>query len=199
MRWTILGWIRIMWSTTGWWITQSISQSTFMYTSWLLRKQTIKTVFACLHILMIAVEMQVSPIPLPLFVCLLAFLEELSDEYQTDYDEEAVESALSDYEAFNRGSEHTEGEETVDTVETVQQKPTSAAQHSAFFLIPGISKDQWRGNSDIISLSFTGWRCSDPSPTQTENSPLSCSAVRFRVSAWQTSALPVAFVAHFQC
>uniref|UniRef100_A0A3Q3E7A0 lysophospholipase n=1 Tax=Labrus bergylta TaxID=56723 RepID=A0A3Q3E7A0_9LABR len=45
--------------------------------------------------------------------------EELSDEYQTDYDEEAVESALSDYEAFNAGSEYTEGEETADTAETV--------------------------------------------------------------------------------
>ena len=45
--------------------------------------------------------------------------EELSDEYQTDYDEEAVESALSDFEAFTAGSEHTEGEETADTGETV--------------------------------------------------------------------------------
>uniref|UniRef100_A0A672HHZ1 lysophospholipase n=1 Tax=Salarias fasciatus TaxID=181472 RepID=A0A672HHZ1_SALFA len=35
--------------------------------------------------------------------------------YQTDYDEEAVESALSDFEAFTQGSEHTEGEETADT------------------------------------------------------------------------------------
>lgn len=49
-------------------------------------------------------------------------LEELSDEYQTDYDEEAVESAMSDYEAFTPGSEHTEEEEeeeTADTAETV--------------------------------------------------------------------------------
>lgn len=45
--------------------------------------------------------------------------EELSDEYQTDYDEEAVESALSDFEAFNPNSEHTEEEETADTGETV--------------------------------------------------------------------------------
>lgn len=44
--------------------------------------------------------------------------EGLSDEYQTDYDEEAVESALSDFEAFTQGSEHTEGEETADTAET---------------------------------------------------------------------------------
>lgn len=52
-------------------------------------------------------------------------LEELSDEYQTDYDEEAVESALSDYEAFTPGSEHTEEEEeeeTADTAETVRIK-----------------------------------------------------------------------------
>lgn len=65
--------------------------------------------------------MQTLSLPLSLFIFLLVFfLEELSDEYQTDYDEEAVESALSDYEAFNHGSEHTEGEETVDTVETVR-------------------------------------------------------------------------------
>ncbi|KAM9393186.1 patatin-like phospholipase domain-containing protein 7 isoform 2-T2 [Pholidichthys leucotaenia] len=45
--------------------------------------------------------------------------EEPSDEYQTDYDEEAVESALSDYETFTAGSEHTEEEETADTDEDV--------------------------------------------------------------------------------
>ncbi|XP_005745871.1 patatin-like phospholipase domain-containing protein 7 isoform X2 [Pundamilia nyererei] len=50
--------------------------------------------------------------------------EELSDEYQTDYDEEAVESALSDYEAFTPGSEHTEEEEeTADTAETDEDVP----------------------------------------------------------------------------
>ncbi|XP_015235409.1 PREDICTED: patatin-like phospholipase domain-containing protein 7 [Cyprinodon variegatus] len=45
--------------------------------------------------------------------------EEPSDEYQTDYDEEAVESALSDFEAFAPGSEHTEGEETAETDEEI--------------------------------------------------------------------------------
>ncbi|XP_008415565.1 patatin-like phospholipase domain-containing protein 7 [Poecilia reticulata] len=45
--------------------------------------------------------------------------EEPSDEYQTDYDEDAVESALSDFEAFTPGSEHTEGEETAETDEEV--------------------------------------------------------------------------------
>ncbi|XP_037832626.1 patatin-like phospholipase domain-containing protein 7 isoform X3 [Kryptolebias marmoratus] len=49
--------------------------------------------------------------------------EEQSDEYQTDYDEEAVESALSDFEAFTPGSEHTEGEETADTAETDEEIP----------------------------------------------------------------------------
>lgn len=51
--------------------------------------------------------------------------EELSDEYQTDYDEDAVESALSDYEAFTPGSEHTEEEEeeTADTAETDEEVP----------------------------------------------------------------------------
>ncbi|KAF0033557.1 hypothetical protein F2P81_013623 [Scophthalmus maximus] len=47
--------------------------------------------------------------------------EELSDEYQTDYDEEAVESALSDFEVFTPGSEQTEGEETADTAETDEE------------------------------------------------------------------------------
>lgn len=37
-------------------------------------------------------------------------------DYQTDYEEEAVESALSDTELANHHSEHTEGEETVDSV-----------------------------------------------------------------------------------
>lgn len=46
--------------------------------------------------------------------------EEVSDEYQTDYDEEAAESALSDFEAFPAGSEHTEGEETAETDEDIQ-------------------------------------------------------------------------------
>lgn len=123
--------------------------------------------------------MQVLSIPLSLFICLLVFVEELSDDYQTDYDEEAVESALSDYEAFNHGSEHTEGEETVDTFETVGQKPASVAQCSHFFFISSIGEDEWKGNGDIMSLSFTGWRCSNPSATQTENSPLRFSALRF--------------------
>uniref|UniRef100_A0A665X4M6 lysophospholipase n=1 Tax=Echeneis naucrates TaxID=173247 RepID=A0A665X4M6_ECHNA len=37
-------------------------------------------------------------------------------DYHTDYEEEAVESALSDMELCNRYGEHTEGEETADTV-----------------------------------------------------------------------------------
>ncbi|XP_072288778.1 patatin-like phospholipase domain-containing protein 7 [Eucyclogobius newberryi] len=45
--------------------------------------------------------------------------EELSDECQTDYDEELVESALSDFEAFTAGSEFTEGEETGETDEEI--------------------------------------------------------------------------------
>uniref|UniRef100_A0A8C7RE02 lysophospholipase n=1 Tax=Oncorhynchus mykiss TaxID=8022 RepID=A0A8C7RE02_ONCMY len=42
----------------------------------------------------------------------------VEDEYQTDYDEEAIESALSDFDMSNpnSGAEHTEGEETADTV-----------------------------------------------------------------------------------
>ncbi|XP_077377015.1 patatin-like phospholipase domain-containing protein 7 [Festucalex cinctus] len=46
--------------------------------------------------------------------------DELSEDYQTDYDEEAVES-LSDFETFLPGGEYTEGEETVDTAETDEE------------------------------------------------------------------------------
>ncbi|XP_072243295.1 patatin-like phospholipase domain-containing protein 7 isoform X1 [Leuresthes tenuis] len=63
--------------------------------------------------------------------------EDPSDEYQTDYDEEAVESALSDYEAFTPCSENTEGEETADTAETdeevpvrVRRRPKAASQNA---------------------------------------------------------------------
>ncbi|XP_075935857.1 patatin-like phospholipase domain-containing protein 7a [Anarhichas minor] len=45
-----------------------------------------------------------------------ALVDEESD-YHTDYEEEALESALSDMEAYNRYGEHTEGEETADTDE----------------------------------------------------------------------------------
>uniref|UniRef100_A0A8C8HJY9 lysophospholipase n=1 Tax=Oncorhynchus tshawytscha TaxID=74940 RepID=A0A8C8HJY9_ONCTS len=56
------------------------------------------------------------------------------DDYQTDYDEEARESALSDFDMSNpnSGVEHTEGEETADTTDTVctswNQGPTSPNQ-----------------------------------------------------------------------
>lgn len=43
-------------------------------------------------------------------------VDEESD-YHTDYEEEALESALSDMEMYNRYGEHTEGEETADTDE----------------------------------------------------------------------------------
>ncbi|XP_019216701.1 patatin-like phospholipase domain-containing protein 7 isoform X2 [Oreochromis niloticus] len=37
-------------------------------------------------------------------------------DYHTDYEEDALESALSDMETYNRYGEHTEGEETADTI-----------------------------------------------------------------------------------
>lgn len=43
-------------------------------------------------------------------------VDEESD-YHTDYEEEALESALSDMELYSRSAEHTEGEETADTDE----------------------------------------------------------------------------------
>ncbi|XP_030004956.1 patatin-like phospholipase domain-containing protein 7a isoform X1 [Sphaeramia orbicularis] len=48
-----------------------------------------------------------------------ALVDEESD-YHTDYEEEAVESALSDMELYNRYGEHTEGEETADTDEELE-------------------------------------------------------------------------------
>lgn len=53
-----------------------------------------------------------------LFPVLYSFPSSEESEYQTDYEEEAVESALSDMELYSRYGEHTEGEETVDTVRT---------------------------------------------------------------------------------
>uniref|UniRef100_A0A8C6PZH4 lysophospholipase n=1 Tax=Nothobranchius furzeri TaxID=105023 RepID=A0A8C6PZH4_NOTFU len=46
-----------------------------------------------------------------------ALMDEESD-YHTDYEEEALESALSDTEVYGHYGEHTEGEETADTVWT---------------------------------------------------------------------------------
>uniref|UniRef100_A0A668RV05 lysophospholipase n=1 Tax=Oreochromis aureus TaxID=47969 RepID=A0A668RV05_OREAU len=48
-------------------------------------------------------------------------VDEESD-YHTDYEEDALESALSDMEMYNRYGEHTEGEETADTVRTCGSK-----------------------------------------------------------------------------
>ncbi|XP_068608693.1 patatin-like phospholipase domain-containing protein 7 [Brachionichthys hirsutus] len=55
-----------------------------------------------------------------------ALVDEESD-YHTDYDEEALESALSDMELYSRYGEHTEGEETGDTDEELDGK----SHHSA--------------------------------------------------------------------
>ncbi|KAJ8263373.1 hypothetical protein COCON_G00158300 [Conger conger] len=49
------------------------------------------------------------------------YVTEESD-YQTDYDEEAVESALSDFELSHHNSEHTEEEETADTDEEMEMR-----------------------------------------------------------------------------
>lgn len=132
-------------------------------------KRAVKTVRALLHIIsMPSIEASgVASLALVhMFACVLGFfffLEELSDEYQTDYDEEAVESALSDYEAFNHGSEHTEGEETVDTVETVRHRCSISERGRA----------ERRGDlCDLSSLSFPGRRRSHPSTTPTEKPPV---------------------------
>ncbi|MBN3299372.1 PLPL7 protein, partial [Amia calva] len=45
-------------------------------------------------------------------------------DYQTDYEEEALESALSDFDPSNQNSENTEGEETGDTVSPAPEHHT---------------------------------------------------------------------------
>lgn len=52
-------------------------------------------------------------------------------DYHTDYDEEALESALSDLELYNHYGEHTEGEETGDTVRTTAAKHSGASAITA--------------------------------------------------------------------
>ncbi|KAM4635191.1 patatin-like phospholipase domain-containing protein 7a [Polymixia lowei] len=50
-----------------------------------------------------------------------ALVDEESD-YHTDYDEEALESAVSDTEPYGHYGEHTEGEETADTDEDLEER-----------------------------------------------------------------------------
>ncbi|KAI1900623.1 hypothetical protein AGOR_G00051830 [Albula goreensis] len=59
-----------------------------------------------------------------------ALVTEESD-YQTDYDEEALESAPSDFEPCNQNSEHTEGEETVDTDEEMEMRYRRRVFHAS--------------------------------------------------------------------
>uniref|UniRef100_A0A8C6PXM8 lysophospholipase n=1 Tax=Nothobranchius furzeri TaxID=105023 RepID=A0A8C6PXM8_NOTFU len=68
-----------------------------------------------------------------------ALMDEESD-YHTDYEEEALESALSDTEVYGHYGEHTEGEETADTVWTTscsggEESKTMLFQCSALTLV----------------------------------------------------------------
>lgn len=58
-------------------------------------------------------------------------------DYHTDYEEEALESALSDMELYNRYGEHTEGEETADTVRTTGYKGGHYGDSSTISLLLG--------------------------------------------------------------
>lgn len=53
---------------------------------------------------------------LPVIPALRSFSSSEESDYHTDYEEEAMESALSDMELYNR---YTEGEETADTVRNI--------------------------------------------------------------------------------
>ncbi|XP_037340418.2 patatin-like phospholipase domain-containing protein 7a [Pungitius pungitius] len=77
-----------------------------------------------------------------------ALVDEESD-YHTDYDEEAVESALSDMELYNRPGEHTEGEETADTDEELEGRRHTASRSSSRPLTPTISDSP--STKDVLS------------------------------------------------
>ncbi|KAL6097143.1 pnpla7 [Pungitius sinensis] len=77
-----------------------------------------------------------------------ALVDEESD-YHTDYDEEAVESALSDMELYNRPGEHTEGEETADTDEELEGRRHPASLSSSRPLTPTISDSP--SSKDVLS------------------------------------------------
>uniref|UniRef100_A0A8C9Y6Z4 lysophospholipase n=1 Tax=Sander lucioperca TaxID=283035 RepID=A0A8C9Y6Z4_SANLU len=80
----------------------------------------------------------------------------IDEEYQTDYDEEAVESALSDFEAFAHGSEHTDTAETVCIKLTTLYKPMQPSLLT-FFLLPHMqsSHSKWKTVMTFF-VSFTG-------------------------------------------
>uniref|UniRef100_A0A3P9M6H2 lysophospholipase n=1 Tax=Oryzias latipes TaxID=8090 RepID=A0A3P9M6H2_ORYLA len=68
---------------------------------------------------------RIEPVKLP--------LADEESEYHTDYEEEALESALSDMEGYSHYSEHTEGEETADTDEEMEGReecPTTSLTSS---------------------------------------------------------------------
>uniref|UniRef100_A0A3P9IPG1 lysophospholipase n=1 Tax=Oryzias latipes TaxID=8090 RepID=A0A3P9IPG1_ORYLA len=64
---------------------------------------------------------RIEPVKLP--------LADEESEYHTDYEEEALESALSDMEGYSHYSEHTEGEETADTVEDHKSLKKKGSAH----------------------------------------------------------------------
>ncbi|XP_072311392.1 patatin-like phospholipase domain-containing protein 7 [Eucyclogobius newberryi] len=76
-----------------------------------------------------------------------AAVDEESD-YHTDYEEEALESALSDMELYSRSAEHTEGEETADTDEDLDRGETLSSLRS-----PKLSNNRQNGSSNQRVLS----------------------------------------------
>ncbi|XP_040914986.1 patatin-like phospholipase domain-containing protein 7a isoform X2 [Toxotes jaculatrix] len=81
-------------------------------------------------------------------------VDEESD-YHTDYEEEAVESALSDMELYNRYGDHTEGEETVDTDEELEGRRTCrntslTSSHSQSPTVPDTPPDV-PSNQEVLS------------------------------------------------
>ncbi|XP_061590294.1 patatin-like phospholipase domain-containing protein 7a [Cololabis saira] len=60
-------------------------------------------------------------------------------DYHTDYEEEALESALSDMEMYSHYGEHTEGEETADTDEELEGKHELSATSLSSYHLSAIS------------------------------------------------------------
>ncbi|KAM6987192.1 patatin-like phospholipase domain-containing protein 7a [Aplochiton taeniatus] len=88
-----------------------------------------------------------------------ALVDEESD-YHTDYEEEAVESALSDMELYNYYQEHTEGEETADTDEELETRRRRAP--------PGVTTVRPRTSHSSDPLASP---TSSPSPPPTFGTP----------------------------
>lgn len=80
-------------------------------------------------------------------------VDEESD-YHTDYEEEALESALSDMELYSRSAEHTEGEETADTDEDLDSGGSLSCVRTKLSQAPDASDcpQEASSNQEVLSI-----------------------------------------------